>query len=298
MDGNTKLCKDFGYHLKIERALSPNTVSAYVSDVELFLMWSKRDAAQIVSDDIVTYFQDRADSETPISKRSQSRILSALKAFFSFLVIEGFISDNPCDKVDSPKMGRYLPEVLSVDEVTDLIESVVLDCWTGYRDRAILETIYGCGLRVSEAVNLKIGNVYSEEGFVRIIGKGDKERMIPIGDMALEAISSYLDQRPSQFDGEYLFVNRFGAPLSRVAVFKMIQKQAMLAGIRKSISPHTLRHSFATHLVENGADLRTVQEMLGHESVLTTEIYTHLDSSTWQKNIISHHPRAKNKENR
>lgn len=293
MDSNTKLCKDFGYHLKIERALSANTVGAYVSDVEHFLEWAKCDALQIRSEDITSYFKERSESGQSLTKRSQSRILSSLKSFFNFLVIEEMIPDNPCDKVDSPKLGLYLPQVLSVDEVDAIIDSVNLDSWTGYRDRAILETMYGCGLRVSEAAGLKIGDIYPSEGFVRIVGKGNKERMVPIGEMALAAISSYLDERPAQFGSEYLFVNRFGDMLSRVSMFKMIQKQALLAGIGKAISPHTFRHSFATHLVENGADLRTVQQMLGHESVLTTEIYTHLDSSTWQKTIILHHPRAK-----
>lgn len=296
MAKNTALCKDFAYHLKIERSLSPNTVAGYVADVRDFLGWADTPAEEISSEDITTYFEQRKVVKTGgnegehISKRSQSRLLSSLKSFFSFLVIEGIIKDNPCDKVSSPKIGRYLPDVLSIDEVVHLIESVDTGSWNGLRDRAILEVLYGCGLRVSEAAALTVGNLYFDEGFVRVIGKGDKERLVPIGEPAMNAVSAYLDARPTQFDNGLLFLNRFGGGLSRVAIFTMIKKQAALSGITKKISPHSLRHSFATHLVENGADLRQVQEMLGHESILTTEIYTHLDSSTWQRDILDHHP--------
>lgn len=296
MAKNTALCKDFAYHLKIERSLSSNTVAGYVADVRDFLGWADTPAEEISSEDIIAYFQQRkvekpgANEGGRISKRSQSRILSSLKSFFGFLVLEGIIKDNPCDKVSSPKIGRYLPDVLSVDEVTRLIESVDTGSWTGLRDRAILEVLYGCGLRVSEAAELTVGNLYFDEGFVRVIGKGDKERLVPIGEPAMNAVTAYLDARPSRFDNGILFLNRFGGGLSRVAIFTMIKKQAVLSGITKKISPHSLRHSFATHLVENGADLRQVQEMLGHESILTTEIYTHLDSSTWQRDVLEHHP--------
>ena len=211
-------------------------------------------------------------------------------------MLEGLINDNPCDRIDSPKLGRYLPDVLSVEEVTGIIESVDTSSWQGLRDRAILETLYGCGLRVSEAVGLTISGLYFDEGFVRIIGKGNKERIVPLGEMATEALKNYLAVRPVPAEpaaDDLVFLNRFGKSLSRVSMFKMIKTQTLLAGIRKDISPHTFRHSFATHLIENGADLRVVQEMLGHESVVTTEIYTHIDSSTWHRNIIEHHPRRK-----
>lgn len=174
------------------------------------------------------------------------------------------------------------------------MDSVSLNTAQGLRDRAILEVLYGCGLRVSEAVELKISNVYIDDGFVRVIGKGDKERVVPLGGMAIDAINNYLPQRPTRYSRDFedvLFLNKFGKPLSRVSVFNMVKRQAMLAGIRKDISPHTFRHSFATHLIENGADLRVVQEMLGHESILTTEIYTHIDSKTWQAAVMEHHPR-------
>lgn len=283
--------------MKIERAMSPNTVASYVGDVSAFLAWAQKNAEDIDSDDIAGYLEVRRVEKTgpgfgeSLSKRSQSRLLSSLRSFFAFLVLEGFVTDNPCDRIESPKLGKYLPEVLSVDEVEAIIGSVVLDSWQGYRDRAILETLYSCGLRVSEAVSLEMGNLYFDEGFVRVIGKGDKERLVPVGEMAVQAVNEYLEKRPSHFDDPHLFVNRFGRALSRISMFNMIKKQAVAAGVSKTISPHTFRHSFATHLVENGAPLRIVQEMLGHESILTTEIYTHMDSAKWQKNILIHHPR-------
>lgn len=291
-----KLLSDFRYHLKIERSCSPNTVEGYVADVRDFLGWAQCDAIDVTSEDIAQYLENRrvekagANEGEELSKRSQSRILSSLKSFFNFLVVEGLLEDNPCDRLSSPKIGRYLPQVLSVEEVGDLIDSVDTGTWMGLRDRAILEILYGCGLRVSEAAALQISHVYFDEGFVRVVGKGDKERLVPVGEMALDAVRTYLSERPSQFNEDTLFLNRFGRGMSRIAIFNMIKKQALAAGITKTISPHSLRHSFATHLVENGADLRQVQQMLGHESILTTEIYTHLDSSTWQRDIVEHHP--------
>jgi integrase/recombinase XerD len=210
--------------------------------------------------------------------------------------MEKVIGDNTCDRVDGPKIGRYLPNVLSEEEVAALIDSVDVSGWQGLRDRAILEVLYGCGLRVSEAVGLKISCLYLKEGFIRVIGKGNKERLVPIGDMAITAVEEYLEARRVPADSEssdVLFLNRFGRSLSRISMFTMIKTQALAAGIRKEISPHTFRHSFATHLLEHGADLRVVQEMLGHESISTTEIYTHIDSATWQNEILTHHPRRK-----
>ena len=207
------------------------------------------------------------------------------------------MKENPCDGVDPPKIGRYLPEVLSVQEVDDIIASVDTSTPAGLRDRAILEVLYGCGLRVSEAAGLRLSDIFAKEGFLRIVGKGDKERIIPLGEMAAEALETWYGARPEPCRGyeDFVFLNRSGKSLSRVSIFNMVKKQAMLAGVRKEISPHTFRHSFATHLVENGADLRVVQEMLGHESILTTEIYTHMDSSSWQGSILAHHPRRKEK---
>ena len=290
MDLTHKILSDYSYYLRIERALSPNTVEAYTSDMESFFSQVTVEPAHVSTQDIIDYLSvnDR------LSKRSQSRLLSSFRSFFDWLVMEGDRKDNPCDPIDSPKLGRYLPEVLSVEEVTSIIDSVDISKWNGKRDRAVLEILYGCGLRVSEAVGLKISNVYLEEGFVRVVGKGDKERIVPMGEMAAEAVKEYLAARPEPASPQYddiLFLNRFGKAISRVALFSMVKRQAMAAGVNKEISPHTFRHSFATHLIENGADLRVVQEMLGHESILTTEIYTHIDSSTWQRAILEHHPR-------
>lgn len=291
MDGPAgRILRDYSYYLKVERGMSPNTVASYVSDVSELLDAVDKSLKDIGTGDIISYFAGRSG----LSGRSQARMLSAFRSFFGWAVMEGERKDNPCDGMDSPKLGLYLPEVLSVEEVERIIESVDLKSPSGPRDRALLEVLYGCGLRVSEAVGLKISNVYLQDGFVSVIGKGDKQRMVPLGEMAAEAIVRYMDVRIGPASPEYsdiLFLNRFGRSLSRVSVFSMVKRQAIAAGVQKEISPHTFRHSFATHLIENGADLRVVQEMLGHESILTTEIYTHIDSSTWQSAILSHHPR-------
>ena len=294
--------KGYRTYLQIERGMSCNTYKAYCSDISEFLSCNKGiDLNQICREDITRYLEARSSGATDgvetaaVSKRSQARILSSLRSFFGWLVMEGEISVNPCDGIDSPKLGRYLPAVLSIEEVDAIMDSVDLSTWSGLRDRAILEVLYGCGLRVSEASGLKISDVYLEEGFLRIVGKGNKERGVPLGDPAADAIRNYLSVRPEpsvpQYD-DIMFLNKSGGQLSRISIFNMVKKQALAAGITKEISPHTFRHSFATHLVEGGADLRAVQEMLGHENILTTEIYTHIDSSTWQKEILAHHPRS------
>jgi integrase/recombinase XerD len=285
------LCVDrFSYHLAIERQLSPNTVASYGAEVSAFLSFLQGRPEDCTSADVESYLASRAGD---LGKRSQAHALSALRSYFDFLVLEGERKDNPCDAVDAPKLGRYLPEVLSVEEVTAILDAVPLGTPTGVRDRAILEVLYGCGLRVSEACGLLISHIDFGRFFVRVVGKGDKERLVPIGQPALDALEAWFEVRPvpaAEF-ADFAFLNRFGEPLSRVSVFNMVRKRALEAGVRKSISPHTFRHSFATHMVENGADLRVVQEMLGHESVLTTEIYTHIDSRTWQAEVLSHHPR-------
>ena len=290
------ILKDYTNYLRIERAMSQNTVASYCSDISKFLKYleaagHKADAdGGLIAEDINEYIA----SSSNISDRSQARFLSSLRSFFAWLVMEGAISHNPCDRVDMPKLGRYLPDVLSEEEVFKIIDGVDTGSWQGLRDRAILEVLYGCGVRVSEAAGLKVSGLYFTEGFIRVIGKGNKERLVPINEAAVEAVKAYLDRRPipaSSDADDILFLNRFGKPLSRQSMFKMVKTQTLLSGVRKDISPHTFRHSFATHLVEHGADLRVVQEMLGHESITTTEIYTHIDSSTWHKNIIDHHPR-------
>ena len=288
----SRILRDYRYYLRMERKLSPNTVAAYGRDVSDFLDAAEIEPRAIRSEDIVRYLSTRGD----LSKRSQARLLSGLRSFFDWLILEGERKDNPCDRVDAPKLGRYLPAVLSVDEVTAIIDSVdtASGAWTALRDRAILEILYGCGLRVSEACGLLISHVYLAEGFVRVVGKGDKERLVPLGEMAADAFARYLDARPPAAEPAFddvAFLNKNGHPLSRVAIFNLVKKQALVAGVNKEISPHTFRHSFATHLIENGADLRVVQEMLGLESILTTEIYTHIDAATWQRSILEHHPR-------
>ena len=269
--------------------MSPNTVASYISDLTAFFSAVGKDPKDVVPEDIISYFAET----TALSKRSQARVLSSLHSFYKWMIMEGEMTDNPSDAIEAPKLGKYLPAVLSVEEVDRLIAAVDLDSAFGKRDRAMLETLYGLGLRVSELISLRISSIWTEQGFVSVIGKGDKQRLVPLGGMARDAIRDYLEVRGPAADREssdILFLNRFGRALTRIAVFKMIKAYAVKAGISKEISPHTLRHSFSTHLIENGADLRAVQEMLGHESILTTEIYTHIDSSTWQRNILEHFP--------
>jgi len=285
-----RLLEDYSSYLQIERGMSPNTVASYVHDVSCLLDSNPgKKPGDFTADDVAAHL-----SGLRLSKRSQARTLSGIRSFFDWCVAEGEIKSNPAERVDSPKPGHYLPSVLSVEEVTSIMESVDLGARFGRRDRAILEVLYGCGLRVSEAVSLKLRDVYLKEGFVRVTGKGNKQRLVPMGEMAVQALEAYLRDREvepaSREDAEYVFLSRNGKPLSRVSMFNMVKNQAMAAGVQKEISPHTFRHSFATHLVEGGADLRTVQEMLGHSSILTTEIYTHLDRSTWQADVLEHHP--------
>ena len=289
-DALKAILKDFSFYLKVERRLSANTAAAYTGDVEGFFSACSLMPGEVCKEDIREHIAARAGK---ISKRSQARLLSSLKAFFDWCIVEGERKDNPCDSVDFPKLGQYLPEVLSVEEVEAIMDSVDLRSPSGVRDRAILELLYGCGLRVSELCGLRISQVYLNEGFVRVVGKGDKERLVPLGEPAADAFRAWLDIRPEPAEAAFqdsAFLNLRGTPLSRVSVFKMIKKQALLAGVDKEISPHSFRHSFATHLIAGGADLRIVQEMLGHESILTTEIYTHINSRTWQASVLEHHP--------
>ena len=310
---DSRILKDYRYYLRMERRLSPNTVAAYGRDVAELLAALDLAPRAIRTEDIERYLASRAGTDSArgagntrqepgnpnkpktLSKRSQARLLSSFRSFFDWLILEGERNENPCDRIDAPKLGRYLPEVLSVEEVEAILDSVDTNAgWTGLRDRAILEILYGCGLRVSEACSLQISHIYLQEGFVRVVGKGDKERLVPLGELAADAFRNYLDARPQAAEPAFddvAFLNKNGRPLSRVAIFNLVKKQALLAGVRKEISPHTFRHSFAPHLIENGADLRIVQEMLGHESILTTEIYTHIDTATWQSAILEHHPR-------
>ncbi len=290
------LC-DFRSCLKLERSLSDNTIAGYNSDCAKFFAFIK--GKGIISPEAVSY-EDISEylshaTSAGLSKRSQSRLVSSLKSLYRFLESEGRLNDNPCDKIDTPKAGRYLPEVLSVVEIERIINSVDLSKSEGHRNKCIIEVLYSCGLRVSELVGLRISDLFLAEQFIRVTGKGSKQRLVPIGEPAVQSISLYMEIRNlgpiSKGAEDILFLNRRGGKLTREMIFLIVRRQAEIAGIRKNISPHTFRHSFASHLVENGADLRVVQEMLGHESILTTEIYTHIDTKKWQQTILQFHPK-------
>lgn len=294
MSGWDNIISDYRSYLKIERSLSANTVKAYISDItRLAAMFADRQPESLTGQDLSAYISEEVSQG--ISKRSQSRKVSSLKSFFGFLEIEGRIKTDPTETLDPPKISRHIPTVLSVEEVERIISSVDLSQPEGHRNKAILETLYSCGLRVSELVSLRVSDLFLDQGFIRVIGKGDKQRLVPIGTPAIEAIRLYLSQTSRTFSSkteDIVFLNRRGGKLTREMVFLIVKSQCQKAGVTKTVSPHTFRHSFATHLLENGADLRAVQEMLGHESILTTEIYTHIDSRKWQESILSHHPRG------
>ncbi len=295
------LRKGYKAWLQLEKGLSANTISAYLHDVDLLVQYlmSSEDQVKptsVTNNHLRTFLAHCV--EQGMSARSQARVLSGMKSFFRYLVAEKIRDDNPALLIDTPRLGRKLPEVLTLPEVEALLYAVDLSKPEGHRNRAMLETLYSCGLRVSELVSLQISNLQFDQGYIRVIGKGDKERLVPIGKTAIKFNTIWMNEtRPSVvvrkgFENT-LYLNRLGKQLSRVSVFNMIKMNAKAAGINKSISPHTLRHSFATHLVERGADLRAVQEMLGHESITTTEIYTHLDREYLRETIIRYHPRNK-----
>lgn len=312
--------KEFSNYLRLERSLSANTIAAYCSDIQLFSDYLRlrgetgaKELATATAEDIENYLVIKF--QEGFSKRSQSRVISSLKAFYKFFTmeygskIEGF--SNPCEKTETPKITRSLPTVLSVDEIDRIIAAADLSTPEGVRNRAIIEMLYSCGLRVSELVNLRLSDLFFSESFIRVIGKGNKQRLVPVGEYAKVAVNSYVPERwkiitaaknshgklgksrrPEKLSEaeDILFLNRRGGKLTREMIFLIVKELAHKAGITKEIHPHTFRHSFATHLVENGADLRSVQDMLGHESIQTTEIYTHVSSKQWMENILAHHP--------
>lgn len=292
---------DFKSYLKLERSLAPNSVEAYLNDigkleqfVSMTLPGKRPDTIDLA--DLKKFIE--WINELGASPRSQSRILSGIRSFFRFLFLTDQISKDPSDLMESPKIGRKLPEVLSTEEIDNMQAAIDLSSAEGHRNKAIIETLYSCGLRVSELINLRISNLYFGEGFIRIMGKGSKERLVPIGEKAIREINLYMEQRRVQPNispqsQNILFLNRRGNKLTRVMIFTIVKTLAKKAGIHKPISPHTFRHSFASHLIDGGADLRAVQEMLGHESIITTEIYTHLDREYLREAILSYHPRAK-----
>jgi integrase/recombinase XerD len=289
--------KSFKSYLQIERSLSINSVQAYIRDVKKFANYAiplELNELKINREDISEFLNTLQNDN--ISARSQARIISGIKAFYKYLIIEDYIKHNPTELIESPKIGLKLPDTLSLIEIDKLIAAIDLSNKQGERNRAIIETLYSCGLRVSELTNLKLSNIYFNEGYIKVIGKGDKERLAPIGGKALKYLQIYINevrnhQTIKKGQEDFVFLNNRGAGLTRVMIFLIIQKLAEKIGLKKKISPHTFRHSFATHLIEGGADLRAVQEMLGHESITTTEIYTHLDKDYLRSNIIQFHPR-------
>ncbi len=294
-----KSIKDFKSYLKIERSLSINSVDAYIRDVYKFAEYIKDNNISVLKtnlEDIRGFIKEI--NKIGISARSQARFISSIKSFYKFLLIEGHINNSPAELLASPKIGVKIPTVLSIDDVNKLIKSIDLSSKHGERNRAIIETIYACGLRVTELINLKISNIFFKDNFLKIIGKGNKERLCPIANKTLNYLKIYIDNIRNhsiikEKDSDIVFLNNRGSRLSRVMIFLLLKKYAEIAGIKKNISPHTLRHSFATHLIDGGADLRAIQEMLGHQSITTTEIYTHLDKEYLRSNIISYHPRSK-----
>lgn len=294
----SRYIKDYQSYLRIERGLSKNTIENYGFDIErlcLFLETNQIDVSPVkITDETVQDFIYAVSKE--VNPRSQARIISGLKSFFNYLVFEDYRNDNPLELIESPKTGRKLPDTLVVEEIDALIEAIDLSTNEGERNRAMLETLYGCGLRVSELISLKISDLFFEEGFVKITGKGNKERFVPIGRLTQKYIELYQKEiRPNvnvkKGCEDTLFLNRRGNQLTRAMVFTIIKDLASKIGLKKNISPHTLRHSFATHLLENGADLRSIQLMLGHESITTTEIYVHLDRRFLKEIMNSFHPR-------
>jgi integrase/recombinase XerD len=286
-------------YLQLERSLSANTVESYLRDIhhlQKFCEDQNLSSPDTVETEHLKLFVQQI-SDLGLSASTQSRMVSGVRSFYKYLLLEDRIDTDPSNLLETPKIGRKLPETLTADEVEALINSVDLSKPEGERNRTILETLYSSGLRVSELTELKISNIYFDEGFIRVLGKGSKERLVPLGGMASKRISTYIKEVRIHQDikkgaEDFVFLNRRGSGLSRVMIFNIVKQAAVDAGIKKSISPHTLRHSFATHLVEGGADLRAVQDMLGHESITTTEIYTHLDRDYLRSNIIQFHPRV------
>ena len=296
-DKNSKdIVSRYRRYLKLEKGYSVNTLDAYMRDVDKLLRYlavEQVDVLDVKLEDLEHFAAFISD--LGIGPRSLARILSGVRQFYRFLVIDGYLEVDPTELLESPKQPDHLPEVLSTAEVDLLEQAIDLSKWEGHRNRAIIEVLFSCGLRVSELTNLKLSNLYIEEQYIRVMGKGSKERLVPISPRALDELNYWFTDRnvmkikPGEED--YVFLNRRGQHLTRTMILIMIKRYAVEAGIKKTISPHTLRHSFATSLLEGGADLRAIQAMLGHESIGTTEIYTHIDTSTLRQEILEHHPR-------
>ena len=287
---------DYQMYLKLEKRVSANTIEGYLHDIQKLINHSDKQPLDYTQDDLTAFIHDFASSD--YSVRSQARVISGLKSFFGYLQLEDFREDNPTSLLETPKIGMKLPDVLSEKEIDKMIEVIDLSKPEGQRNRAIIEVLYGCGLRVSELINLKISDLFFDDGFIRVIGKGNKQRLVPISDYTIKYINLYKETIRNHlviqtgFE-DFLFLNRRGKNLTRVMIFTIVKELSIIAGVKKTISPHTFRHSFATHLLKNGADLRAIQLMLGHESITTTEIYTHVDQEYIRDAIIKFHPRNK-----
>lgn len=297
---NPSYIKSFKAYLKLERSLSDNSVEAYLNDIEKLSQYFNYidkpfDLKVVNSNDLKSFIS--WINELGMLPSTQARIISGLKSFFSFLLLEDIIDTDPAELLESPRLSRKLPDTLNIHEIDALMDAIDVSKPDGVRSKAIIEVLYGCGLRVSELVGLRLSNIYAENGFIKVIGKGNKERIVPIGESALKYMNIYITQTRVHIPikkgfEDLIFLNRLGSSLSRISVFTMIKNLAKQIGLKKDISPHTFRHSFATHLIEGGADLRAVQEMLGHSSITTTEIYTHLDRDYLKGIITDFHPRS------
>ena len=287
--------------LRLEKSLSANSIEAYLTDLDKLIRFVEsegKDFSTISYHDLQQFVAQLRD--IGIHPRSQARIISGIKSFYRFLLLDEYITADPTELLESPKIGLKLPEVLTVNEINDILDTIDLSLPEGQRNRAMLEVLYSCGLRVSELISLRYSDVYFDEGFIRVEGKGSKQRLVPISETAIREIKNYLLDRNRMvvkkgFE-DILFLSRRGTTLSRIMVFHIIKQQTEMAGVHKNVSPHTFRHSFATHLLEGGANLRAIQEMLGHEKITTTEIYTHIDRQFLRKEILEHHPRSRRRE--
>ena len=295
---NSDLKTAYKTYLLLEKALSKNSIEAYMNDLDKlidFLSEENKTLQEVSLNDLQQLIAQLYDLN--IHPRSIARSISGIKSFYKFLVLEDYLQQDPTELLESPKIGFKLPEVLTVDEINQIISTIDLSLPEGQRNRAILETLYSCGLRVSELISLRFSDMYLDEGFVRVLGKGNKQRLVPISPVAIKEIKLYLIDRHlikvKKDNEDFLFLSKRGTALSRIMIFHIIKQQTEIAGIKKTVSPHTFRHSFATHLLEGGANLRAIQQMLGHEKITTTEIYTHLDRDFLRSEILEHHPRNK-----
>lgn len=302
MSNNHSLIKAYTNYLTLEKGLSQNSIEAYLTDLDKLIAYTEKHNIELIHisrhelDDFIIDLYDLG-----IGPRTVARIISGIKSFFQYLIMEEIINDDVSELLESPKLGMKLPTVLAIEEIDKIVEQIDLSTFEGQRNRAIIETLYSCGLRVSELIGLKFNDLYFNDYFIKVEGKGSKQRLVPISDSAIKEIAKYIEHRKTikikAGSEDSLFLSKRGTPISRIMIFHFIKEYALKAGIKKNVSPHTFRHSFATHLLEGGANIRAIQIMLGHEKITTTEIYTHMDREYLRSEIISHHPRIKVIEN-